>query len=105
MAWLPTFLFPLLTFVLTGVSVYVIANWIPGITIDKCEHRSVDHDLDLRCRCNCGWIYSFGNELVFDRQVTERMIKKSGQAIHTDVPGFLFLEIDGLGDGNAARGA
>ena len=43
-------------------------------------------------------LLSLDENEIFDRLVTRRMVKKFGNVNHTDVPGFIFLEIDGLSE-------
>jgi hypothetical protein len=45
-----------------------------------------------------GGLLSLDQDDIFDRTVTRRMTKKARDTVRTDVPGFLFLEIDGLGE-------
>jgi hypothetical protein len=44
-----------------------------------------------------GAFLSIDEDNVFDRSVTGRMVRKFGKPTKTDIPGFLFLEVDGLG--------
>jgi hypothetical protein len=41
---------------------------------------------------------SLDEDNLFDRMVIRRMVSKRGKPISTDVPGFLYLEIDGLSE-------
>ncbi len=50
-----------------------------------------------------GGLLSLDEDFIIDRMVTQRIVKKLGKSTHTDVPGFVFLEIDGLGEGLLRR--
>jgi hypothetical protein len=46
-----------------------------------------------------GALLAIDEDAAFDRLVTGRMVKKFGKPTETDAPGFIFLEVDGLGEG------
>ncbi len=103
LSWLPQILYPIFTFVLSGLSVYLFANLVPGLRIDSwitglwiTIWMTVGNSI-------LGALFSLDEDTAFDRRITQRMAKKVGQAAHTDVPGFLFVEIDGLGEGVLRR--
>jgi len=97
-AWLPVWLYPILTFILNGLFVSIIGNLVPGITITDIATgiwivvwlTAVDAVLS--------GLLSLDEDAQFDRNVTRPMVARRGKPDHTDVPGFLFLEIDGLGE-------
>jgi putative membrane protein len=97
-SWLPVWLYPILTFFLNGFFVFVIGNLIRGITIENVSTgiwitlwlTAVDAIL--------GQLLSLDEDARFDRSVTRSMVSRRGKPIETDVPGFLFLEIDGLSE-------
>lgn len=97
-SWLPTILYPILTFALSGIMVFVVVNWIPGITIEDWSTGLWITIWLTVVNAILGEILSLDEDARFDRQVTQRMAKKYTDVIRTDVPGFLFLEIDGLGE-------
>jgi uncharacterized membrane protein YvlD (DUF360 family) len=97
-SWLPMILYPILTFVLSGVAVAVVVNWIPGISIDNWVTGLWITIWLTVVNAVLGSILSLDEDSAFDRLVTQRMAKKFKDTIHTDVPGFVFLEIDGLGE-------
>jgi hypothetical protein len=99
LTWLPPILYPVLTFVLSGVFVTVTANFIPGITIDNWVTGLEITIWMTVVNAVLGGVLSLDEESIFDRLVTKRMVNKRGNVTQTDVPGFLFLEIDGLGEG------
>jgi putative membrane protein len=95
---LPVWLYPIITFVLNGALVYMIGNLVRGITIDSLSTgiwitlwlTAVDAIL--------GGIFSLDEDSQFDRSVIKRMVSRRGNPTPTDVPGFLYLEIDGLSE-------
>lgn len=96
-SWLPVILYPILTFVLTGAIVMLVSLFIPDIEI---------HDLWTGIWLVVGMtiinavlaaLFSLDEDASFDRNVTRKMVQRRGKVEKTDVPGFLFLEIDGLG--------
>jgi hypothetical protein len=97
-SWLPGWLYPILTFFLNGLFVLVIGNLVRGVTIDTIGTgiwitlwlTAVDAVL--------GGLLSLDEDAEFDRSVTRRMVSRRGKPAKTDVPGFLFLEIDGLSE-------
>ncbi len=97
-AWLPPILYPILTFVLNGFAVYIVINWLPGVSIDSWVTGIWITIWLTVVNAVVGGILSLDQDEIFDRIVTQRMAKKSRDTTHTDVPGFAFLEIDGLGE-------
>ena len=96
--WLPAWLYPILTFVLNGVFIYLLGNQVIGITIAE----RGDGDLDLLWMTAVNAILSgvlgLDEDARFDRNVIKSMVERRGKPTRTDVPGFLFLEIDGLSE-------
>ncbi len=97
-SWLPSWLYPILTFVLNGALVLLVGNFIPGITIDKVSTGIVIALWLAVVDAVLGELLSLDNDARFDRSVTRQMVSRLGKPIHTDVHGFLFLEIDGLSE-------
>jgi uncharacterized membrane protein YvlD (DUF360 family) len=98
LTWLPPLLYPILTFVLSGVVVFVVAGFIPGITIDSWVTGLWISIWMTVVNAIVGGFLSLDEDSIFDRVVTNRMVKKVGEIKHSDVPGFIYLEIDGLGE-------
>jgi uncharacterized membrane protein YvlD (DUF360 family) len=97
-AWLPSWLYPILTFVLNGVLVLVIGNLVRGVAIDSVT-TGVWIALWLAIvDAILGELLSLNEDARFDSNVTRRMVARRGKPVVTDVPGFLFLEIDGLSE-------
>jgi uncharacterized membrane protein YvlD (DUF360 family) len=97
-AWLPSWLYPFLTFILNGVLVLVIGNLVRGITIDSVSTGILIAIWLAIVDAILGELLALDEDARFDRNVTRRMVSRRGKPVQTDVPGFLFLEIDGLSE-------
>jgi uncharacterized membrane protein YvlD (DUF360 family) len=97
-AWLPVWLYPILTFFLNGLFVVLVGNLIQGVTI-----ATVGTGIWITIWLTVvdailSGLLSLDEDAQFDRNVTRRMVSRHGKPAHSDVPGFLFLEIDGLSE-------
>jgi len=99
LARLPAILYPILTFVLSGIAVLIAGNLVPGIIVEGIGTGIWIILVLTLVNSALGAILAIDEDAVFDRFVTGRMVKKFGQPIETDMPGFIFLEVDGLGEG------
>jgi uncharacterized membrane protein YvlD (DUF360 family) len=97
-AHLPAILYPIMTFVLSGAAVLIAGNLIPGISIDGIGTSIWIIVVMTLVNAILGAFLSVDEENMFESAVTGRMVKKYGNPTKTDVPGFLFIEIDGLGE-------
>lgn len=97
-ARLPVILYPILTFALSSAAVLIAGNLIPGISIEGIGTGIWIIIVMTLLNAVLGAFLSIDEGAVFDRNVTGRMVKKFGKPIETEIPGFLFLEIDGLGE-------
>jgi uncharacterized membrane protein YvlD (DUF360 family) len=97
-AWLPSWLYPILTFILNGFLVMVIGNLVRGISIDSVATGIWIAIWLAIVDAILGELLSLDEDARFDRNVTRRMVSRRGKPVVTDVPGFLFLEIDGLSE-------
>jgi uncharacterized membrane protein YvlD (DUF360 family) len=98
LTWLPIWLYPLLTFFASGIVVFLVANFIPGIIVDGIS-TGIWISLTLTAvNAVLGGLFSIDLDEKFDTNVTQKLVNRRGKIIETDVPGFLFLEIDGLGE-------
>ncbi len=97
-AWLPSWLYPILTFILNGFLVMLIGNLVRGITIDSVTTGIWIAVWLAVVDAILGELLSLDEDARFDRNVTRRMVSRRGKPVVTDVPGFLFLEIDGLSE-------
>ncbi|MFN8484189.1 MAG: phage holin family protein [Anaerolineae bacterium] len=94
---LPAVLYPIIMFVVAPILVKVFGDLIPGIHIYN-VWGALMLILGLTIvNVILGGLLSLDEEDSFDRNVTLKMVQKYGKPTKTDVPGFLFLEIDGLG--------
>ncbi len=97
-SWLPVWLFPIVTFLLNGALFYRIGDLVPGIYIaDRATGLWIAIWLTV-VNAIMAAILSIDEDSRFDRNVVGKMVKERGEITKTDVPGFLFLEIDGLGE-------
>jgi hypothetical protein len=98
LSWLPAILYPILTFLLSGFAVVVVANWLPGITIDNWVTGLWITIWMTVVNAVVGGLFALDEDSVFDRLVTKQMVKKHGEVKNSDIPGIVYLEIDGLGE-------
>ncbi|RPI83668.1 MAG: hypothetical protein EHM41_15390 [Chloroflexi bacterium] len=97
-SWLPVWLYPIFTFLVSGITILLVGNLIPGITIEGFG-TGIWISLALTAvNAILSSLLSLEMDEKFDRHVTLRMVKQRGTINRTTVPGFLFLEIDGLGE-------
>jgi hypothetical protein len=97
-SWLPGWMFPILAFVLNGALVLFLGNRVQGISVDSVS-TGIWITLWLTAAdAVVSSILELDEDAQFDRSVTHRLVKRAGKPIKTDVPGFLFFEIDGLGE-------
>jgi len=97
-AQLPAILYPIFTFILSGVFVAITSNWIPGVVIDNWVTGIWITVWLTAVNAVVGGVLSLDEDASFDHKVIRRMVEISGKTTQTEVPGFLFLEIDGLGE-------
>ena len=97
-AWLPSWLYPILTFILNGFLVMVIGNLVRGVAIDSVATGIWIAIWLAIVDAILGELLSLDEDARFDRNVTRRMVSRRAKPAVTDVPGFLFLEIDGLSE-------
>ncbi|MFN8482359.1 MAG: phage holin family protein [Anaerolineae bacterium] len=94
---LPAILYPIIMFIIAPILVKVFGDMIPGIEIFNWWGALVIIIALTVVNMILGGLLSLDEEDSFDRNVTLKMVQKYGNPTKTDVPGFLFLEIDGLG--------
>lgn len=95
-ARLPILLYPVLTFFLTGFGIYYAGNFVPGVTITGI-FPAIGISLILTViNAVLGALFSLDEDESFDKNVTRKMVAKYGHPKKTDIPGVIFLEIDGL---------
>lgn len=95
---LPAILYPILMFGLGAAAIVFLGNLIPGVHISGFwPAMMVILTLTIVNAILAG-LLSLDEDASFDRNVTRKMVERYGKPTKTDVPGFLFLEIDGLGE-------
>jgi uncharacterized membrane protein YvlD (DUF360 family) len=87
----------LFTFVLNALFIWVAAEFVDGI-----EVRSFWTALGVAfwltvVNLFVGGLLNINDDHVWRQQVVQRMVRRTGDVTRTDVPGFLFVQIDGLG--------
>ena len=97
-AHLPAILYPLITILLSSAALLIVDNWLPGVSIDDLGTGIWIVVVMTLVNSILAVFLTVDEGAVFDRFVTGRMVKKFGKPTKTDVPGFLFLEIDGLSE-------
>jgi len=98
LARLPAIIYPILTFLISGATVFIAGNLTPGISIDNVRTGIWIVLVMTLINSALSAILAIDEDVVFDRFITGRMVKKFGKPIETDIPGFIFLEVDGLGE-------
>ena len=97
-SWLPGWLFPILTFVLNGLLIFWLGNQVIGITIDNVGTAIWLSLWMTAVNAILSGVLGLDEDERFDRTVIKSMVARRGKPVKTDVPGFLFLEIDGLSE-------
>ena len=95
--------FPVLSFLLTGLLIYVAAQIENELGIGGVEVSSVWTGLLIALGLSVGntilaAVFSINDDRTYDRLVTAALRRRYRDAPRTNEPGFLFLEIDGLAE-------
>ncbi|MBL8128165.1 MAG: phage holin family protein [Chloroflexia bacterium] len=95
--------FPVLSFVLTGVLIYLAAQVEEVFGIGGVEVASIWTGLLIALGLSVGntilaAVFSINDDRTYDRLATAPLRRRYRHAERTDEPGFLFLEIDGLSE-------
>ncbi len=97
-SYLPVLFYPLITLVMAGGIFMILGNLIPGVLIANVT-TSIWITLILTLtNAILSSLFSLDMESKFDSNVTLKLVERRGKPIFTDTPGFIFLEIDGLGE-------
>ncbi len=97
-ARLHPFLYPVLTFGLSGVFVVLIHTVVPGFSVNNVL-TGIWVVVGLTAASTLvGFVMSIEEEDWFDHNVTRNMVKRYGRPIVTEKPGLLCVEIDGLSE-------
>ena len=100
----PVWLYPIITFVVNGALIYWVGNRIPGISIDSVRTAIWVTLWVTAVNAVLGSIFELNQDEKFDRLVTFPMVQRKAKAVPSDVPGFVYLEVDGLGEQALRRG-
>ena len=103
-SWLPGWLYPIITFVLNGLFIYLLGNQVIGITITTVGTAIWISLWMTAVNAILSGVLGLDEDARFDRTVIKSMVQRRGKPTKTDVPGFLFLEIDGLSETLFRRG-
>lgn len=95
-SYLPVWLYPVLTVVLSGMAFLILSNLIPGVLIANLDASLAVTFLLTAVNAILASMLSINIEPIFDNNVTLKLIRRRGKTIKTDTPGFIYLQIDGL---------
>lgn len=95
--------FPVLSFLLTGVLIYLAAQFEVVLGVGGVEVDSAWTGLLIALGLSVGntvlaAVFSINDDRTYDRLATAPLRRRYRNAERTDEPGFLFLEIDGLSE-------
>lgn len=95
---LPFFLYPLLTLILASGTFMLFGNLIPGVVITNLLTGLFMTIVLTLINAILGSLLSLDLESQFDHHVIRRLIARLDKPVTTPIPGFIFLEIDGLSE-------
>jgi uncharacterized membrane protein YvlD (DUF360 family) len=95
-SWMPGWLFPIFTFFVNGLLIMILGSLVRGVSIDSIGTAIWITVWLTVVDAITSNLLSLDEDSRFDNTVIKRMIRKRGKPIETKMPGFLFLEIDGL---------
>ncbi len=100
---LPAALFPVLAFAVTGAVVIVTTTLVnliaPGaVTIEDFETALVVALLLTVANTVIGVLFGLDDQRMYDRYVTAQIRRLVGAGARTDVPGIVFIQLDGLAE-------
>lgn len=95
---LPFWLYPVITTVVNGFFIFLLGHFLPGIVIEGLSTAIWILVTMTIVNTLVSSLFPLQEGDWFDRSVIRGMIERIGKQKHTDVPGFLFLEIDGLSE-------
>jgi hypothetical protein len=95
--------FPILSFVLTGGSILLIVAIMDQIDSDLVQLDSTWTAILVAMGLTAAntvmaAVFSLDDQRTYDRFVTSHIRRMAGKVPHTDVPGVIFIEIDGLSE-------
>jgi len=96
--------FGLLLLVGNGVTLLIASEVVDGFTVDSIWVAILASILITAVGAIVGNVFSLDDDAVWRRNVIRRMVGKRGSAQPSDVPGVLFMQIDGLSESVLRRG-
>ena len=87
----------LFTFVLNALFVSLAAEFVDGIEVGSLWTALVVAFSLTVVNLFVGGLLTIDDDHVWRQRVVQRLVRRTGGATRTDVPGFLFVQIDGLG--------
>ncbi len=96
-------MFPILSFVLTGFSILLIValmDWIDSdlVNVDSTWTAILVAMGLTAANSVMAAVFSLDDQRTYDRLVTSNIRRMAGNVPHSDVPGVIFIEIDGLSE-------
>lgn len=95
---LPVWLYPLITFLLAGGILLILGNLLPGIWIVGISTAIWITMILTSVSAVLGSLLSLDIDSIVDQRITQKFIRRVGKTTETSIPGFLFLQIDGLSE-------
>lgn len=95
-SYLPAWLYPLVTFVLSGGCMMLLGNLVPGIIIADFGTSLQIIMVLTGVSVILSGILSLNLEQQFDKIITRKLVSRHDKSVKTSEPGFIFFEIDGL---------
>ncbi len=95
---LPFWLYPVVTTFLNGFFIFLLGRFLPGIVIQDISTAIFILAGLTTVNTITSSLFSLGEDSWFDRNVIRGLVKRTANQLRTEIPGFLFLEIDGLSE-------
>jgi uncharacterized membrane protein YvlD (DUF360 family) len=96
--------FGLLLLVGNGLTLLIASRIVDGFHVDSFWVAVLASILITGVGAAVGNVLALDDDAVWRRNVIRRMVDKRGTAVHSDVPGVLFMQIDGLSESVLRRG-
>ena len=81
-AWLPAWLYPIITFILVGLVVTIAGNFVPGVEIEGIRTGIWITLIMTATNAILGGLLSLNIDEQFDRNVTQQLVKRRGKPTH-----------------------
>lgn len=93
--WHPL-VFPVLVFLLNGILVVIVSNFIPGVSVASIWTAIGISIVISMTGMIVGALFAADDFRAYERFIVQPLIRRYGVPSKSDVPGVMFLEIDGL---------